>query len=265
MVNPRFRVYASSYKQFKSLGHPNYKTVPENEVLEGHVALAFARDYDSRGKSTHGDFRPYFKITDVTPEDIRRFKNNNSKFKFFLSIGGRSQKYPFSLTIDDVDNAAASLKKIIHNYHFDGIDVYYQHIHPQVQPEQFREVLTQLITRLTSEFHNLEVSITVPPPLHDNYYKPLFDDCQEKIHHVIYQTHSAAEKDRVSNVHQLALKFKGLLYPVDKLFAGYSILDTDWNVVPLPVFRVAVHKLLSDGLVSGLSDWAAICCDDPEK
>ncbi|XP_054783976.1 chitinase 2-like [Prosopis cineraria] len=251
MVNPRFRVYASSYEQFKSLGHPNYKTVPENEVLEGHVALAFARDYDSRGKSTHGDFRPYFKITDqgqVLPQHRRP-----------------EPEVSLSLTIDDVDNAAASLKKIIHNYHFDGIDVYYQHIHPQVQPEQFREVLTQLITRLTSEFHNLEVSITVPPPLHDNYYKPLFDDCQEKIHHVIYQTHSAAEKDRVSTVHQLALKFKGLLYPVDKLFAGYSIRDTDWIVVPLPVFRVAVHKLLSDGLVSGLSDWAAICCDDPEK
>ncbi|XP_028792035.1 chitinase 2-like [Neltuma alba] len=153
VVNLPFRLYASTYSEFESLVGV-YKSVP------CHIALAFARDYDSRGNPTPGEFHPYFNITDITPDDILKFKQTKEHAKFFLSIGGRSEKYPFNLPTGEwVPRAVDSLKEIIRSYHFDGVDVYYQHIDASLDPNQFVEAWQKTIKRLQDDIPSLEVSL----------------------------------------------------------------------------------------------------------
>ncbi|XP_054782706.1 ruBisCO-associated protein-like [Prosopis cineraria] len=265
MSNPllSYRVYASSNSSIENLQPVRLK----NGI---QVALAFARDYDSSGKST-GEFDCYFNKSDFTEAKIKAFKDKaNSKVKFFLSIGGRDQKYGFSVTSSEkeswISSATKYLKKIIEERKLDGLDVYYQHIHPDGQG-QFKDAIGEVIETLKNELpDDFLVSITVSASLCDNYYWPLYRDFKDSIDFVVYQTHTWPTVIRTS----LSLKevLDKLPYDKKKLIAGHSSTHpSDWTTVPVPIFLGAVPHLLDQkpATASGISKWIVTGDDNPEK
>ncbi|XP_054783974.1 ruBisCO-associated protein-like [Prosopis cineraria] len=266
MSNPllAYRVYASSYTLIKNLESVKLK----NGI---HVALAFTRDYDEDRNPTKGDFKCYFKKDELTPTKIKTFKQKSaSKVKFFLSIGGRDEKYPFSVTSSDkktwILSATESLKKIIQQYNLDGLDVSYQHIDPAGQG-QFKDAIGEVIQTLKNEIAgDFLISITVSAPLSDTYYWPLHEACDKFIDTVVYQTHTCSTIIRTSQ--SLKEVLDNLPYAKEKLIAGHSSSQpSDWTTVPLPIFLGAVPHLLDQkpATASGISNWIVTGDDNPEN
>ncbi|XP_028805349.1 chitinase 1-like [Neltuma alba] len=226
---------------FRAYAHTSSQFLPLNGG-EGQVVLAFVIDMDGSGK-----FQPNFNVKGT---EISSFKSNNgNKFKFFLSMGG----YSFNLRPDNVPTAVTTLTSLIQNLHIDGIDVYYKQI-DNSDADNFVAVMSSVLKGLKGKIPTLEVSLTVPPPLNRDYYVPLWNSVKDLIDYVIYQTHSTAS--RVNDVGQLVQIFRQLDYS-GKLLAGHSVLNTDWNTVPLLVFHGAHPVLLEGNLISGISEWAA--------
>ncbi|XP_054783975.1 ruBisCO-associated protein-like [Prosopis cineraria] len=259
-----YRVYASSYASIENLESVKLR----NGI---HVALAFARDYDEDGNPTKGDFKCYFKKDELTPTKVKTFKQNSaSKVKFFLSIGGRDEKYPFSVTSSEketwISSATQSLKRIIHHYNLDGLDIYYQYIDP-VGEAQFKDAIGEVIENLKNDLpDDFLVSITVSARLCCNFYSPLYNDHHRVIDHVVYQTHTWPNVIKSSQF--LTNVLDTLPYPKEKLFAGHSSSHqhSDWIKVPVPIFLGAVpHLLDNNAAASGISKWIVTSDDNPEK
>ena len=141
-----YRVYANSMSSLEYLPNANLDK-------ELHIVVPFARDYDSGNAYMMGKFLPYFDTTGFSAQAIKDFrkKSQYTDIKFFLSIEGRDPRFPFSLTSTDestwIQNAIDSLKKIVEDYGFDGIDVYYEHIE-SIAENQFASSFFEVITRL---------------------------------------------------------------------------------------------------------------------
>ncbi|KAI9102980.1 hypothetical protein K1719_023419 [Acacia pycnantha] len=181
-----YRVYPSTPESVESLKH----VVLKNEV---HIVLAFARDYDAPG-SQNGIFVPYFN-PNFTPKWIREFKNNSkSTVKFFLSIGGRDKKYPFYIPPNSRDawvkNAIDSLKHIVNNYGFDGIDVYYEHV-TSGNENDFVKAIGEVISELKLSNENVitRASLAISYP-HKSLYEALYKENPALYDHVVYQIHT---------------------------------------------------------------------------
>lgn len=251
-----FRIYPSTPDSVESLEH----AILTKEV---HIVLPFARDYDPAGENTTGNFISYFNST-FTPDKIREIKNKSkSNVKFFLSIGGRNAKYPFQIPSDNqekwVGNAISSLTAIVNRYKFDGIDVYYEHVN---SCDEFPKNMGQVLKNLKSGRDPVikKASLTVSAPL-NSLYVNLYKAASAHIDHVVYQSHS--EISPVSTVDKLVEVFDGLTnYPNTKIFAGHSILRSDWKKVPLPIFLGALPKLFEKEIVS-ISNWI-VTDHDPE-
>ncbi|XP_028805280.1 uncharacterized protein LOC114760177 [Neltuma alba] len=226
----KFRAYAHTYAQFERLSSG-----------AGQIAVVFATDTGGNG-NFQADFN-------VTPQQIHDFKSKNKNFKFFLSMGG----YPFNLAPANVAEAVNSLTDLIGSYGFDGIDVYYDQI--PVPPAHFVDVMQSVIRGLKNKNPSLEVSLTVPPPLSQNHYLPLYNQVNDLVNYVIYQTYLLEHP--VKDVGQLVRIVDDLPYPAGKLFAGYSFFISDCNTVPPLIFLVACIVLLIQGRIIGISVWAA--------
>ncbi|KAK4267319.1 hypothetical protein QN277_024115 [Acacia crassicarpa] len=255
-----FRVYASTPKSVEYLPNAMLKT-------EVHIVLAFARDYDAEGNNQTGKFVPYFDSS-FDAEKIQAIRNSarGTTVKFFLSIGGRNPKYPFRISSGHreewVRNATESLKDIVKNYRFDGIDIYYEHV---TSNNDFAQAMRDVIWRLKrTENVITSASLTVSAPL-NGLYNDLYKKGAADFDHVVYQSHS--ETSPISTFDGLVNVFfdKTINYPKTKIFAGHSdVLPSDWEKVPLPIFLGAVPKLI-EKKIDSISKWIVTVADhDPE-
>lgn len=255
-----FRVYASTAKSVEYL--PNATL-----MNEAHIVLAFARDYDAAGKHQMGKFVPYFDSS-FDAEKIQAIRDSakGTTVKFFVSIGGRNKKYPFQIPsgrrAEWVRNAVESLKDIVNNYGFDGIDVYYEHVETR---NEFAKVIREVIWKLKTGNEKVisSASLTVSAPL-NSLYNDLYKAGSADFDHVVYQSHSVTSP--ISTFDELVKVFDRLTnYPKTKIFAGHSdVLPSDWEKVPLPIFLGAAPKLLEKEIDS-ISKWIVTTNDhDPE-
>ncbi|KAK4267180.1 hypothetical protein QN277_023996 [Acacia crassicarpa] len=249
-----YRVYPSNRESVESI-----KDV--EGMKEVQIVLAFARDYDATG-STNGKFVPYFN-PNFTPEWIREIKKiSKSTVKFFLSIGGRNKKYPFYIPSDRdswVKNAIDSLKDIVNNYGFDGIDVYYEHVTPGNETD-FVKAIGEVISvlKLSNENVIARASLAISFPLM-SLYEALYEENPALFHDRVFQIYTCTASPTVDEL----VRVSDRLRPTDpnsKIFLGYSVLPSDWKNVPRPIF---FDWLLEMGIHS-ISEWT-VTDHDPEN
>ncbi|XP_028805301.1 uncharacterized protein LOC114760203 [Neltuma alba] len=228
-TNCVFRAYVHSFDELQPL-----------RGGAGQIAVVFAKD-----RGGNGNFQLDF---NVIAQQIHDFKSENENFKFFLSMEV-IPSISHGLTSPKPSTASQTSST---RYRFDGIDVYYDQI--PVPPAQFVDVMQSVIVGLRERNRrpSLEVSLTVPHPLGQKYYLPLYNRVQDLIEYVIYQIHSTPNP--VNDVGQLVRIFDDLPYPAIKLFAGFI---TDCNIIPLLVFIVACIVLFIRGRITGVSVSAA--------
>lgn len=247
-----FRVYANDATFMENLP----RAILKKEI---HVVVPFARDFISRSNNL-GNFDVAFNKGKFYPTSIQTLKDNSAgtRLKFFLSIGCRRREYQFAVTSDRANswstNATQTLERIIKEYKFDGIDVYYEYIDANTT-NQFVETMNDVVWKLKSEGIVSEASITISAPLSAVYFK-LYDKNPTLFNYVVYQTHT--ETSNIPTYRQLADVFDKIpsSIPRNKIFAGYSdLLPSDWTTVPLPTFLGAVPRLLQDKKLLGISKW----------
>lgn len=236
-----YRVYVGA-KNFK------FPNIADTNVPT-HIILAFAHEtYNvDDGKGTgkfHADW-------DQSVKDIKqKYPDDNQKVLF--SIGGRDAKYPFS-PIDKDDwckNAVNSLKTIIQQYNFDGIDINYQHIDTDNEHD-FSNYVGDVITELKKE--KIIVSIAPSHETHE-HYKLLYNDHSDDIDWVNYQFYmeTLPKKDEFGDrFHRLSEE-----YSHKKLLVGASVIDPrDIGNLPLDVFREGCIDLFNRKSLSGIFIW----------
>ncbi|XP_028763182.1 ruBisCO-associated protein-like [Neltuma alba] len=177
------RVYASTRGSIENLPCAGL----EKEI---HIA----GDYDSEKKYQTGKFFPYFDTSKLNAEAIQNIKDRamSTSVKFFLSIEGPDSKFPFAVTSAQqsawIQNATESLKEIVQNYGFDGIDVYYEHINSNTG-HQFADSIQKVIWRLKNDKTISSASVTVSAPLSKNYHD-LYKKNDKNFDYVVYQSHT---------------------------------------------------------------------------
>ncbi|KAF7845331.1 ruBisCO-associated protein-like [Senna tora] len=230
---------------------------------ETHVVLAFARDYDDWDNHTNGIFIVFFN-QNVTPLMITNFKRDWPTTKFFLCIGDRSKRYPFHVTDKHtwIINASTSLKSIIQDYGFDGIDVYYTSSN-STNADDFIYTIGMVIDTLKTQKIITTASIA-PCSFMDrpdcNFYAGLYNRNPKIFEFVVFQTHDDDNDIPMNDAQQLINIFNKLAsddnFPKEKLVAGHSILPEDWDTLPYPVILTALPQLIKSGVVQGTSVWA---------
>ncbi|KAF7845330.1 ruBisCO-associated protein-like [Senna tora] len=230
---------------------------------ETHVVLAFARNYDDWDSHTNGIFKVFFD-QNVTPLMITNFKRNWPTTKFFLCIGDRSKRYPFHVTDKRtwIINATTSLKSIIQDYGFDGIDVYYTSSN-STNADDFIYTIGTVIDTLKTQKIITTASIA-PCSFMDrpdcNFYAGLYKRNPNNFEFVVFQTHDDDNDIPMNDAQQLINIFNKLAsddnFPKEKLVAGHSILPKDWDTLPYSVILTALPQLIKSGVVQGTSVWA---------
>ncbi|KAI9102941.1 hypothetical protein K1719_023380 [Acacia pycnantha] len=214
-----FRVYASTAKPVEYLPHATLM----NEV---HIVLPFARDYDAAGKHQIGKFVPYFDSS-FDAEKIQAIRNSarGTTVKFFVSIGGCNAHFPFQIPsgkrAEWVRNAIESLKDIVNNYGFDGIDVYYEHV---TSRNEFATAMREVIWKLKSDNEKVitSASLTVSAPL-NSLYNDIFKAGSVDFDHVVYHNQSHNVTTPITTFDELVKVFDRLTNPPEtKIVAGHS-------------------------------------------
>ncbi|KAF7845333.1 ruBisCO-associated protein-like [Senna tora] len=228
---------------------------------ETHVVLAFARDYDDWDSHTNGIFKVFFD-QNMTPLMIANFKRDSPTAKFFLCIGDRSQRYPFDVTDKHtwIINATTSLKCIIQEYGFHGIDVYYTR--SNTNADDFIYAIGTVIDTLMTQQIITTASIAPCSFMHGpdcKFYAGLYNRNPMNFDFVVFQTHDDDNDIPMNDAQQLINIFNKLAsddnFPKEKLVAGHSILPKDWDTLPYPVILTALPQLIKSGVVQGTSVW----------
>ncbi|XP_074587737.1 chitinase 2-like [Curcuma longa] len=127
--------------------------VPINPGVEFHFILSFAVDFTLSAPHfpTDGVFAPAWDTARLTPAHVAAFKCRHPNAKVALSLGGDTlgdvEVYFVPFSVDTwVDNALASLTRIIQQYHLDGVDIDYEHF--VADPETFAECIGRLLAAL---------------------------------------------------------------------------------------------------------------------
>lgn len=248
------RVYASD-DSFLSLEEVS---IPGGQI---QVVLAFARDYDAHGSRTNGNIITYFNKQQINPTLIKELKDKAATpMKFLLSIGSRKSQFPFYVTRDAVEiwkrNAIDSLTRLIQQYHFDGIDVYYENINASTA---FTDAIGPVIEELRNNGVITMASITPSFSVNSQYIE-LYKKHSNYINNVVYQSH--LERNVIPTVAAFEALFQTLIqsYPKAKLLAGHNILPADWTTVSRVIFLLA---LPFQSFSNGISNWTVIT-DDPD-
>ncbi|XP_057419145.1 ruBisCO-associated protein-like [Lotus japonicus] len=224
------------------------------EVDKFQVALLFAIDSNCNGPSPpDGNFTPSWDTNKVTPNVISTFKAKELPFQveFLVCIGDQDEKYSFATNASQRDlwvrNATSSLKKIIDDYHLDGIDVYHEHIN---QGSDFVDCIGTVMQNLKQIMNISTASISPTAPLNTEFYIPLFNKYQNFIDTVVYQCYT--ETQPIKEAERLVSLYEdiGQSYPKQKLLAGQSTLSKDWGSVPPNVFYIASLSLLEKQKIS---------------
>lgn len=271
-----YRVYASNKNSFQSL-----RNVSFNNNAEIQVCLAFARDYDEKNQTTMGKFRPYFDQKLVTRDEdfISEFKNTSgTPVKFFLSIGGRSKRFPFRIkNWDDsktkttwINNAVESLREIIKDYKIDGLDIYYNHIESPAFAEVIGAVVDELKKLKPEDGGITEFSISPSASHNERHYQALYQKCAKDdittsttvAYQSQYENGPLYTVDELKNLFEKLVKSSG--YPEKQLLPGHTILPSDWSNVPLTLFQAAIPTFLDTLKLPGFSMWT-VFDHDPEK
>lgn len=263
-----YRVYASdaSFLSLKDV------CIPDGQI---QVVLAFARDYDTWGKSTNGDFKAYFDTENVYKKMIHDFKAEaKTPVKFFLSIGGRRDKYSFSVDAASVESwkkrAVNSLRDIIQKYELDGIDVYYEYI--TASGSVFMDAVGSVIEELTNK--GVINVASIAPSSTDNInrgqekYIELYKKYSGYFTNVVYQCHNEPFLIETAETLKGYLENLPNAYPEPNLLAGHSILPQDWFKVSNAIFYLTIQSI-DDNLLSGTSLWtvntSSLKTHNPEK
>jgi hypothetical protein len=254
-----------------------FPDIDYNEI-DFHVILAFAHEtYNEDGKGT-GKFYPDWDLDICGIPRVQDIKLKYPKVKVVLSIGGRDiqsvqdiikhkdippTKYPFSPIEKEswCDNAVDSLKKIIQDYTFDGIDILYDNIN--TNEEDFSNYVGDVIKRLKEEVGINVVSIA---PSHETneHYKLLYRDHSDDINWVNYQFYMQPNPtDETDFVDLIYVRLARECYTFEKLLVGASTDPRDGRNVPLPldVFVASCSDLMKVQR-SGIFIWNA---NDYEK
>lgn len=82
-----------------------------------HYILGFASKDYIQGKGT-GNFNPTWNLNDLSPENVKSFKDNNPQVRVIISIGGVGDEYPFNPFDKNtwITYAVNSIKQIILRY-----------------------------------------------------------------------------------------------------------------------------------------------------
>lgn len=225
---------------------------------EYQIALIFARDYDESDGPTNGIFRIYWDQTKITPSSILQFRESlphNVTLKVFISIGDRDVKYRFR-PLDAqswISNATESLTSIIRDNLYAltlnqiefGLDVFYEHIDDNVEPNGFAQCIGQLIRNLKAAKVITAASISPSSSLNDDYYSLLNRKFPSLVDLVDYQFQN--EITSVDSPVLLEERFSAVsrFYPKRKLLAGYSAENEDWTNLSPIVFFVFGSRLFN--------------------
>lgn len=235
-----------------------FPDIDNNKIDEFHVILAFAHETYNDGKGTgnfYADWDPY--ICGI--QFVKEIKDKYPNVKVIISIGGRDAEYPFNPIEKEYwcDNAVDSLKTIIQQNNFDGIDIFYDHIN--TNEKDFSNYVGDVINRLKKEV-GIDVVSIAPFEGTDKHYKLLYKEHSDDINWVDYQFYMQpipTETDFLKLLVSLARE-----YALEKLLIGASTDPRDGGNVPLDVFVKTCTDLVKRKSVRGIFIWNA---NDSEK
>ena len=250
-----YRVYTSCMKPIEDIPYADL-------AKEIHFVLAFARDY-SDTTNTKGEFQPYYDAS-VTASAIKAIRNkaSNPQVKFFLSIGGRSNKFQFDVEPtsknDWVKKARTSLTKILNGLEVRGIDIYYENIKSSSEGV-FADAIFDLVYNLKKDKVIDYISITVSARV-NHRYQELFRKNKNLFDCVVYQTHN--ETYQITDFDALESILHKLSYDQNKIMPGHSDVRADWAKVSPPVFLGLIPRLIDQNFY-GISQWTVVT-DQPD-
>ncbi|KAJ0981568.1 hypothetical protein J5N97_009823 [Dioscorea zingiberensis] len=239
-------------------------------LVEFHFILSFGIDYtniSSLGDNqlpNNGKFKAFWDTQNLNPLAIAAIKQAHKNVRVLISLGGDTLfnrwVYFQPYTIDSwVDNAVASLTKIILSYNLDGIDIDYEHF--SADENTFAECIGRLVKTLKD---NGIISYASIAPYEDpdvqSHYKALWSKYGHLIDHVNFQFYAY---NTGTNMSQFLDYFEAqrLNYYGGKMLASFST-EGEGGLVPRDGFFTACESLLKQGKLSGIFIW---CADASKK
>ncbi|XP_058771857.1 chitinase 2-like [Vicia villosa] len=216
--------------------------------------LGFASEDYIQGKGT-GNFNPTWNLNDLSPENVKSFKDNNPQVRVVISIGGVGDEYPFNPFDKNtwITYAVNSIKQIIvrydqiHKYEnlIDGIDIHYDVV--ESNEDDFSYCVGEVIKQLKNDTPlSINVVSIAPTKKVESYYEKLYLDNKDMIDLVDYQFYNQefSSEDEVVELYKKLV----VTYSPCKVLPGYTN-------PPDPILMDGIMYLIKNKLVPGVFVW----------